>query len=117
MPAAPLGFDVRSHKVSLGHVFLLSSHALKTLCVVMGLFFLGVAAYVWLQGELQQNGAELLVLIPLLSGVVLLVGVAALKVDTLRAVVLVWFIGGPAVLYVVSWVGCKAHWFSQSFCQ
>lgn len=103
--------------MSLGHVYLLSSRALKTLCVVMGFFFLGVTGHIWFQGDLQKNGAEVLVLIPLLSAVIMLAGAAALKVETLRAVVLAWFIGGPVVLYVVGWVGCKAHWFSQSFCQ
>ena len=103
--------------MSWGQIYLLSNRALRTLCVVLGLLFLGIAVHVWLQGELQKNGAELLILMPLLSGVVLLAGAAALKVAALRMLVLAWFVGGPAVLYAVFWVGCNAHWFSKSFCQ
>jgi hypothetical protein len=103
--------------VSWGQIYLLSNRALKTLCVVLGVFFLGIAAHVWLQGELQKNGAELLVLIPLLSGIVLLGGAAMLKLEALRTLVLAWFVLVPAVLYAVGWIGCEAKWFSESFCQ
>ena len=103
--------------MSWGQIYLLSSRALKTLCVVLGLLFLGIATHVWLQGELQKNGAELLILLPLLSGLVLLVGAATLEVEALRVLVLAWFVLVPALLFGVGWLGCEAKWLSESFCQ
>ena len=103
--------------MSFEHLDLLSSRALKTLCVVVGLTFLGVAAHVWFQGEIQKNGAELLILIPLLSGAIPLIGAALLEVEALRVLLLAWFVGLPALFSLVSWVGCGARWFSPSFCQ
>jgi hypothetical protein len=74
--------------MTLGAIHRLSERSLKWLCIVIGLFFLGVAAHVWLDGEIQKNNAELLVLVPLLSGLVLLAGGLLLRVDALRILVL-----------------------------
>jgi hypothetical protein len=103
--------------MSWGSIYLLSERSLKIFCALFGLIFLGISAHVWGQGELQANDARLLILVPLLSAVVLLVGAATLKKEALRALVLGWFLGVPAVFWLVNTVACTAGWFSQSWCQ
>ncbi len=103
--------------MSWGSIYQLSERSLKVCCVVLGIVFLGISVHVWRQGELQANDARTLILVPLLSAVVLLVGAAALKGNVLRRLVLVWFLGIPALFWVVNTVACSAGWYSQSWCQ
>ena len=71
--------------MSIEHIFSVPVRAVRPLCVFLGIVFLLISAYVWLDGGLRRNGAELLILIPLLSGVVLLVGSFMLRPDALPA--------------------------------
>ena len=103
--------------MSWGSIYLLSERSLKVCCVVLGTVFLGISAHVWHQGAIQKSGASFLILIPLLSGIVLLAGAASLKKEALRGLVLVWFVGIPAVFSAVNTVACSANWFSAAWCQ
>ena len=100
--------------MSWSSIYLLSERSLKVCCVVSGIIFLGISVHVWLQGALQANHAQLLILIPLLSALVLLVGAATLKKEALRNLVLAWFVGVPALFWVVNTLACGAGWFSAS---
>lgn len=101
--------------MSFGAIYRISERSLKWLCFILGLFFLGVAAHIWLDGEVQKNNAEALLLIPLLSGIVLLAGGFALRVEALRVLVPSWFVGLPGALYVLDLVGCGFHWLPESW--
>jgi len=103
--------------MSLGAIYRISERSLKRLCIILGIFFLGVAVHVWLDGEIQKNNADALVLIPLLSGLILLAGAFLLRVETLRALVLWWFVGLPVALYVLDLVGCGFSLLSESWCR
>jgi hypothetical protein len=103
--------------MSWGSIYLLSERSLKVCCLVLGIIFLGITVYVWGQGELQANDAHPLILVPLLSAIVLLSGAAALKKEPLQKLVLLWFLGVPALFWVVNTVACGAGWFTQSWCQ
>lgn len=103
--------------MSWGAIYLMSERTLKLFCVLFGIIFLALSAWIWSQGELQANDSRPLILIPLLSSLVLLVGAATLRKEVLRVLVLFWFIGGPVALWLASTVGCAAGWFSVSYCQ
>jgi hypothetical protein len=103
--------------MSWGSIHLLSERTLKVCCVLLGFIFLGISVYVWRQGELQANDARSLILVPLLSALVLLFGAAALNKESLRRLVLVWFVGVPALFWLVNTVACSAGWFTQAWCQ
>jgi hypothetical protein len=103
--------------MSWGSIYLLSERAIKIYCLLVGAVFLAISAWVWSQGELQANDSRALILVPLLSAIVLIVGAVALRKEALRTLVLAWFIGAPALLWAVSAVGCRAGWFTQSWCQ
>jgi hypothetical protein len=98
-------------------MYRISERSLKRLCVVLGIFFLGVAVHVWLDGEIQKNNAEALVLIPLVSGLILLAGPLLLRVETLRTLLLCWFVGLPAALYILDSVGCGFSLLPESWCR
>lgn len=99
-----------------GTIYQISERSLKWLCFILGSFFLGITVHVWFDGEVQKNNAEALLLIPLLSGVVLLAGGFALRVEALRLLVLSWFVGLPSALYVLDLVGCGFRWLPESWC-
>jgi hypothetical protein len=103
--------------MSLAGIFQLSERSLKGVCILLGLVFVAIAVLIWQQGELQANKAEALLLVPLLSAVVLIVGAAALRKEALRVLVLAWLVGGPVLLWAVNTVGCGARWFSTAWCQ
>jgi len=103
--------------VSFGAIFRLDARTLKGLCLLLGVVFLGISVYVWLDGALQANGSELLILIPLLSAVVLIVGALLVPSEPLRLLVLVWFVVLPALFGLVSWLGCTTNLLSMSWCQ
>ena len=103
--------------MSLGAIYRISERSLKRLCVILGIFFLGIAVHVWLDGEIQKNNAEALVLIPLISGLILLAGPFLLRVETLRALLLCWFVGLPAALYGLDLVGCGFNLLPESWCR
>ena len=103
--------------MSFEHTFLLSDRTLKITCVAIGIVFLGIAAHVWLDGALQRNGSEPLILVPLLSGLLLLIGPIAVEPRVLRVLVLAWFVALPALFYAVNSVACYAEWFSASWCR
>jgi hypothetical protein len=99
------------------HLALLTDRGVRSVCVAVGLVFLVIALYVWLQGELQRSGTELLLLFPLLPGTALRFGAVALNARALRALLVFWFVIAPALFYLVSWVGCEARMLSPSYCQ
>lgn len=103
--------------MSLGAIFRLDGRTLKGLCLLLGVVFVGISLHVWFDGALQANGSELLILIPLLSAIVLIGGALFVSSGLLRLLILAWFVGLPAVLGVVSWLGCSAHWFVDSWCR
>ena len=101
----------------LGTIYRISERNLKWLCVTLGIVFLGIAVHVWLDGAIQKNGAQALVLIPLLSGFVLLAGSLLLRVEALRALVLFLFIGLPALCYTLDLVGCGFGLLPEPWCR
>jgi predicted permease len=101
----------------LGAIHRISERSLKWLCIIFGIFFLGVALHVWLDGEIQKNNAEALVLVPLLSGLVLLAAALLLRVEALRVLVLCWFMGLPAAFYALDLVGCGFSLLPESWCR
>jgi hypothetical protein len=103
--------------MSWGSIYLLSERSLKVCCLVIGAIFLGISAHLWRQGAIQESEAPFLILIPLVSGIVMLIGAVALKKNALRSLVLAWFVGIPAVFWVVNTVACGANWFSTAWCQ
>lgn len=103
--------------MSWGSIYLLSERSLKVCCTIIGIVLLGISAHVWSQGELQANGAQSLIFIPLSSAIVLLIGACTLKKEPLRNLMLAWFVGVPTFFWVINSVACGAGWFSSSWCQ
>lgn len=103
---------------NIGAILLLSEKQLRWLSVVVGLLFVGIAAYIRFTAELKPGETFAVLAIPLFTGIAMLAAVTFIKrVEHLRTFYVVWFVGIPALFWIVNSIGCGAHFFSEAWCR
>jgi hypothetical protein len=102
--------------MSFGAIYLLSHRTLKWLSIGMGLFFVALAIWLRFTTELKAGETHLVLLIPLIWGVALVVSGLFLSQELLKIFYFVTLIALPVLFTVVNSIGCRAHWFSATWC-
>jgi len=102
--------------VSLSGLFLLRDSTVRGLLAALGAAFVAVAIIISVFHSWQAGESRLVLLVPLLSGVVLIGFATLLKGLALRVAPVAFVFAMPAVLWALAKVGCAVGWLSSATC-
>lgn len=101
--------------MALGEIFLIREPLLRGFAICAGVFFVGVAAVILFTHPWQTGESRLVLLIPFLSGALLLAIATVFRGNAMR-LALVLFFAIPAVAFLLIKLICEVGIFSWGIC-